>query len=338
MSTTNSSIQGAYVDALLKEIIKRSYEFRDYTADTLYIGGGTPTTLRSGDLTRIVNRVKDNFNLNLSEFTIECNPESFESKAEELKTIGVTRLSFGVQSTNDVTLKRIGRLHDKDAALRALETSELVTDNVSADIMFNLPGETLTDVERTLDDLADKVKHIAAYALTVEEGTPIQKSGYKTNDELERNMYDITCSILLKKGFARYEVSNFARKGYECKHNLKYWRRDEYLGLGAAAHSYYKGVRYAETDCVEDYICGAPRTVTELSEQDVENEFVMLSLRLDEGLSLKKFKELFNRDFTDGREDVINRLGKCLSVSSESIKIADEYVYVGNAITAELLK
>ena len=331
-------MRDAYVKALLDEIALRSQEFKDYTADTLYIGGGTPTVLEGGDLTRIVKRIKDCFDIDLSEFTIECNPESFERRAEELKVIGVNRLSFGVQSLNDLTLKKIGRLHDRETALNVLDSAKQVTDNISADIMFNLPNETVDDVARTLNDLKDKVKHISAYALTVEDGTSLKKSGYVTDDDLERSMYDKTCGILRECGFSRYEVSNFARKGYECKHNLKYWHRDEYLGLGAAAHSFYNGVRYAETNCIKDYIEGAPRTLTELSESDAENEFIMLSLRLDEGLSQERFKELFNREFKDGREDAIKRLNKCLDVSSERVRIADEYVYVGNTITAELLK
>ncbi len=338
VSTADLSLRDAYIDALLEEIPNRAFEFCDYTVDTMYIGGGTPTSLQSGDLTRIINRIKDCFNLNLSEFTVECNPESFENKAEELKGIGVTRLSFGVQSTNDTTLKRIGRLHDRDTALRALETSLFVTDNVSADIMLDLPSETLADVEHTLNDLADKVKHISAYALTVEDNTPMRKSGYVTDDDLERSMYDATRETLANKSFNRYEVSNFARKGYECRHNLKYWKMDEYLGLGVAAHSYCNGIRYAETDCIEDYIDGKPRTVIERTATDAENEFIMLSLRLDEGLPFKKFKELFGIDFANGREDALKRLNKCLDISNERVKISDEYVYVGNAIIAELLK
>lgn len=337
VSTTNAELQREYVKALKREITRWAGKACDCVADTLYIGGGTPTCLYAGGLAEIYGAIADSFKLRLAEFTVECNPESLDGKIGELKDIGANRLSIGVQSLNDTVLERIGRLHDGKTALNALNTAHRVTDNVSADIILGLPLDSAESVTKTVKGVGEYCKHVSAYALSVERGTALYSDGCRINGDYERELYDRTVAELNGLKLERYEVSNFARSGYESKHNLKYWRREEYVGLGAAAHSFFDGFRYAGSSDISEYIKGAEPTVKKVAQSEAENEYIMLALRTREGLDVNEYEKLFNKSFYIGREKALLKLKPCLEINEDRVAIRSDYVYVGNAVTVELM-
>jgi oxygen-independent coproporphyrinogen-3 oxidase len=254
---------GAYVGALVKEAELFGRVLKNMTFDTAYFGGGTPSLLRLENFEKIFGALRKNFCLNSdAEITVEGNPSDFrsEEKLRLLRELGANRISVGIQTMNDETLKKIGRAQTAADNLSALEKISENFDNFSADIMLGLPDEGLKDVEKTLKTVLDfGAKHISAYALKVEENTPLQKNidGGRLEicgDDMTVDIYDLVLSELKKRGIERYEISNFSAKNYECRHNLNYWKRREYLGLGAAAHSFLNGARFENPRDIDAYI------------------------------------------------------------------------------------
>lgn len=282
---------GDYIDAVIRE----AENYAGEKADSVFIGGGTPSFLPEGEMRRLVEGVTRSIGIAPgAEFTIEANPNSLTpQKAREYAALGANRLSLGLQAVQPELLERIGRIHTYADFLRALEAAQAAGfSNISADIMYALPGQTLAQAEETARTVAAlPLSHISAYALKLEKGTPMY--GMKQPDEeLDRAMFHGIRAILEKAGFARYEISNFGKPGRECAHNLKYWTLKDYVGLGAAAHSCYRGARFSNEDRLDSYIEGITKkgtgqiTYVKRSEYDRIFEKIMLETRLTRGMEL----------------------------------------------------
>lgn len=281
--------------ALCKEIKERQNEAGE-PIRTIYIGGGTPSTLRLEDLTAINQSITSQC---IAEYTVEFNPgDATEEYIRGLKDIGVNRLSMGVQSFQDELLQLIGRRHNAQQAIEAVQMAqEAGFDNLSIDLIYALPGQTMeqwkADIEKAL---RFGIQHISTYGLMYEEGTALTKMRdrgeiQETDEETENAMYDYLCERLKEAGFVHYEVSNFALPGYEAKHNSSYWDGTPYVGVGAGAHSYIRNIRSWNPNDLEAYIRGIEegtlvRESETLSEQDLYNERIMLGLRTNKGIPL----------------------------------------------------
>ena len=341
VSTPDLSSQNAYIYRLKTEIAQRS---DNLAVDTIYFGGGTPSITPRGGFTEIAAGLRKSFDLSdLTEFTAEANPESVTPEfLTESREVGVTRLSMGLQSASDEILKTIGRLHTVSDFMNAVSLAKKFgIENVSGDLIVGLPGQDETDVIKAVE-LFDKLglTHVSAYALTVEEGTPLYRSGYKTDDDREADLYDAAVGNLRKYGYYRYEVSNFARDGKIAWHNVKYWTGADYYGFGAAAHSLVKGRRIANTSDIAAYIADTAKpAIQSLTDEDKRTELVMLRLRTVAGLDLAEYKRLTKCDLAEEKSKEIERLVKygAITVDNGKITLTDKGFYVMNSVIEELL-
>ena len=292
-STTLLDRRKEYIDALIKEL--RSDRIRELESiKTIYLGGGTPSTLEANDIKRIIDTIGSQ---GVEEITMELNPG--DADIEYLKAIrqaGINRLSIGIQSFDDSLLRLIGRRHNAKQAVEAVKIAkEAGFDNISIDLMYALPTQTMEQWERTIDEaLSLNVQHISSYGLMYENGTAMtqmmEQGQIETIDEdTENEMYDYLCERLKQVGFIHYEVSNFALQGYESKHNSAYWNNTPYLGIGAGSHSYVPPVRSWNPSNLDTYINGINdgtliRESETLSEKDIYNERIMLGLRVNRGI------------------------------------------------------
>lgn len=285
-----------YVEALLAEIDGRA---DGRAIRTVFFGGGTPTQLSPAQLRKILHRLRTRFRLALdAEVTIEANPESVSQEVfERLKASGFNRVSIGVQSLTPAVLTSLGRVHDAAAALRALEQAVSAgIPDVNADLIFGTPGESMDDWRRSLEGVVEAgVDHVSAYALTIEQGTPLHAmvergSASAPDEDDQADKYELCHQYLSERGFRRYEVSNWAKPGAECRHNLGYWQAGDYFGFGAGAHSHFEGRRSWNLKSVQGYIGQSP-----LAEDDSEiisdraSEAAVLGLRLAEGIDVPSF-------------------------------------------------
>ena len=344
-SVTDQDLVDKYVDEIVTEIKKNASNHLDKIVKTIYFGGGTPSILSVANLEKIFNAITKYFSVNLKEATIEVNPNS----AENIKLypkIGFNRLSIGVQSTDDVILKKLGRLHDSAQAIKTLDEAGEFFDNLSADLIIGVDDNQ--NVIADLDLILPKVTHLSSYILKIEAGTPLN---LLVNDNLVSvatedstvSQYDLMYDTCNKFGFYRYEVSNFSHLGKESLHNLSYWRMVDYLGFGPSAYSYIDGVRYYNSNSLSDYCngkhSGYGMQVLErpYSVQEDMKEYVMLALRTTEGLILSDFKLRYNLDYIDTHLSAVKKMGEYLSVSDDRIAIHPEFFLVQNYIIRELL-
>ena len=295
----------AYVEALLNEIntLSRTREFvkEPFEADTLYLGGGTPSVLSGEELFRIINTAKDNFSVpDDAEITVECNPNSdIEGILPSLLKAGVNRISLGLQSAVDKERRLLGRQSNKS---RVKEVIELLKsngiNNISLDVMLGIPYQTEESLRETLDFVIESgVPHISAYMLKIEEGTHFYKNYDKydfPDDEKTIIFYNQCADALEKAGFTHYEISNFSKDGFESRHNTKYWNLENYLGIGPGAHSYIDGKRFYFESDTECFINGEKAVFDDFG-GDAE-EYIMLRLRLKKGLCLSELKEIYGRE------------------------------------------
>lgn len=355
----------SYVNSLLREIEKQSIFYGDHRVVSIFLGGGTPSLLSAQETGRILERVRARFSLaEDAEITIECNPGT--ATAEKLKnyiTYGINRLSIGLQSTDDGELERIGRIHNyRDF----LETYELAREegfrNINIDLMAALPGQSLASYRKTLERvIALSPEHISAYSLILEEGTSlyVNRGLYTFPDEdEEREMYELTEKVLGEACFHRYEISNYAKAGYECRHNKVYWRRGDYVGFGLGASSMVGNVRWKNPDTHADYAAyvekmepadksramhiaqtraewmtaAGAREVQPLTLQEQMEEFMFLGLRLTEGVDLEEFRRCFGktadeiygkqmRDFV--AQGLLEREGQRLRLTPRGIDVSN---------------
>ena len=336
-----------YNQSILQNTILYSTGFEDCIIDSVYFGGGTPSVYFEGGLGSVLNAVKENYNLSDGcEITAEANPESLTAeKANEWACSGVNRVSIGLQSADAVLLKAVGRRHTYEGFLRAYENAVSAgIENISADIMLGLPEQTVKDVEDTIKVFYKLpfLRHLSVYALKLEKGTPLYNrmtNGERqiANDDEAADMYDTAYRLLKGYAFRRYEVSNFAKRGFECRHNLKYWNLEEYLGLGVSAHSYYGGKRYAFTNDINRFIAGEKPVCTELNDEDRRTEYVMLKLRLNEGIFLDDYHKKFGTRLEAGEGAKFLLKHNMIGVSNGRLFVLPDKFYVMNSIIIKLL-
>ncbi len=314
--------------------------------DTIYIGGGTPSLLSIKQLEKIIQAVKENFNLAEDyEFTIECNPNSIdEEKLKFYKQCGINRLSIGVQSLDDDQLKFAGRLHNGDCAMKAIEMAGKYFDNISCDVLIGLLGMNKDKYIMQIEKLiSNGVKHISAYMLQIEKGTLIEKIVKEKRvtlplDEDCIEVYDRTAKFLAENAFYQYEVSNFAINGYESKHNLKYWTGEEYVGFGLSAHSYLGGKRISCADRLDLYYKDEGEFSEELSNKELIEEHIMLGLRCKIGINknylLEKGYDITKNSYL---QDFIEKEIIITQKDDNILKLNPQYYGVNNFIITSLL-
>lgn len=308
-----------YVQALLMEIERyRGTETADRKIKTLYIGGGTPSTLSVKQLECIMQKIKCTFNFRGDmETSMEMNPgTASKEKCRALYQMGINRLSIGLQSTNDMELKTLGRIHSYEDFLNTYTwCREAGFQNINVDLMAALPYQTVESYTTGLRKIIRLApEHISAYSLILEEGTPFYQK-YNSgcyplpDEEQERLMYRETEQILAQAGYERYEISNYAKKGYACRHNLVYWQGGDYLGLGLGSSSYMDGVRFHNTTDLNTYVNQGAYVEDreELSVQAKMEEFMFLGLRVMAGVSGTEFEKRFGKTMEDVYGDVLRK-------------------------------
>ncbi len=306
-----------YIECLIKEI---NCKCKNFVIDSIFIGGGTPSYLPNKLIEKLLNSINK---LNLTdsiEFTIECNPGTVtEEKLKLMKNLGVNRLSLGLQAVQSSLLKSIGRIHDfKEFEESFRIARETGFNNINVDIMFGLPNQTVEQWKETLKIITSfEPEHISAYSLIIEEGTPFYEMYHSgklklPSEDEEREMYYTTLKLLKEKGYYQYEISNYAKKGKECKHNLVYWNSKEWIGVGLAAASFINGERLKNYSLIEDYINSVKNynsTYEEIirnTEKDNIEEFMFMGLRKIEGIEERDFESRFNKSIDEVYRNVIN--------------------------------
>ncbi len=304
-----------YVSAMLHHI-RQSKEQIPNRFDTIFIGGGTPTALSDSLLKELLYNLRTLFPDTVSEFTVEANPKTLtKEKMRILSGYGVNRMSLGLQAWQNSLLQTLGRTHTREDFLESLEMIFASgINNVNADVMYGLPNQTIDNWQETLESLtALELPHISCYSLTIAEGTPFSQKlpAPLPDEETEREMNHLSKKILSKKDIFRYEISNYAKTGWECKHNLIYWKGQEYAAFGAGASGYLQGIRYTWEENPEAYI----RHVNEntilpyVQEQvmDFLGESIMLRLRLTEGVNFLEMEQQFGPHWITPYEDVLQK-------------------------------
>jgi len=300
-------IQKRYVDRLIEEIKTASAGFRDTTVMSVFVGGGTPSILKSEEIVRIFDALRNTFNIEeTAEISMEANPGTVtKEKLLDYRRAGINRLSFGLQSADNQELKALGRIHTYEEFLESYRLArDCGFENINVDLMSALPGQTVDSWLETLKKVAAlKPEHISAYSLIIEEGTPFYEmygdgrgEDLLPDEDSEREMYHRTKTVLKDLGYERYEISNYAKPGFECRHNVGYWTNVPYLGLGLGASSYIEGCRFQNTADLDEYLngdLGVRQEELVLSEQDMQEEYFFVGLRMVRGVSLKQFEERF---------------------------------------------
>lgn len=344
-----------YAAALRAEILREVPPLRARWGDvaTVYIGGGTPTALPAPLLTGILQTLRAAAGTPV-ECTVEANPGTVDADClAQLRAAGVNRLSLGVQSFDDRLLRAIGRIHTAEEARAAFRAARAAGfDNISLDLMYGLPTQTLDDLKESVaETLALAPEHISVYGLIVEEGTPFAAAAAAgqlalPSEEAAEEMYDYLMEELPARGYTRYEISNFAREGYESRHNLGYWRNAPYLGIGAAAHGYLDGARWGNEPDTERYIramrAGGRVHIPEDAERTSENameEYAFLALRTAQGIDAADFRRTFGTTIDDVYGAVIERytmLG-LLHRADGFVALTNAGMKMGNEVFAEFL-
>lgn len=328
-----------YLDVLEKEI---NSLYKGEVLDTLYIGGGTPTSLDINRLTRLLQILKKFKLSNNYEFTFECNIENTDKgKLELLKYYGVNRLSFGVQSFNKNMLKLLNRDYTKEDIFDIIDTAHIVGfKNINIDLIYGVPNENLDILKKDiLLFLKLDITHISTYALMIENNTVLSNLNYKNIDEdLEYEMYSYIKDKLVENNFNHYEISNYSKVGYESKHNLNYWNNNSYYGFGLGAVSYIDNYRITNTSNMRNYLNN--RYEKERAYEDKKTQMsneIILGLRKTEGISLKHFEEKFNvriEDIYDIKKLIYNHM---LEEENGYLKINEKYLYISNEILCEFI-
>lgn len=335
-----------YLSALCRHIA--SFEnTKDRTVDTVYFGGGTPTLLTSKQAEKVIETVRSTFRVaDNAEITFECNPGTVTKEyLKELYGLGVNRLSVGVQSFNDEELKALGRIHTANDAEKALDDAKNAGfENISADIMFGIPLQTVASFHSTLKRTAELgVFHVSAYGLILEPHTPFFENREKLalpDEDTEYSMYNQAVSYLRDHGLKRYEISNFAMNGYESRHNLKYWNRQDYLGFGVSAHSCFNETRFCAPNSVSEYINGRSVEKTEeISNNDAMAEYVMLGMRKENGIDENAFFVQFGVSFEKAYGKKTEQYVKqgFIVRDNDRCRFSDSGFYVSNTVLSDIL-
>ena len=350
-----NEMQEKYVEAVINEIKNITHKEK-YTVTTIYFGGGTPSILNPEYIKNILQEIESSFEiLDDAEITIEINPGTVnEEKLKRYKEYGINRLSIGLQSANDKILKKIGRIHDyKQFEETFFYARKCGFKNINVDLMIGLPTQTIEDVKQTLEKIIQKnPEHISVYSLIIEEGTIIEKLINENklqlpDEETERIMYWTVVNELKENGYNQYEISNFSKKTYESKHNTNCWKQKQYIGLGTSAHSYLNKKRYSNTNNIEEYIKNIQennisKNITiheEQTEESTMNEYMLLGLRMIQGININEFKQKFKIDPTIKYKEILEKLQKenLIQITETSIKLTKQGIDFGNIVWEEFI-
>lgn len=341
-----------YVDSVKKEIehVKIKSEIT-----TIYIGGGTPSYIDSKFIVQILEKIKEKNVAQDAEITIEVNPGTVtQEKLQDYIECGINRISIGLQTTNDELLKQIGRIHNYEQFLETYKLAKKVGfKNINVDLMLGLPNQRIIDLKESLENVLKLApKHISVYSLIVEDGTPIankiENGKLKLpDDELERNMYWYVKNTLELNGYKHYEISNFAQKGYESKHNMNCWNQMEYVGIGTGAHSYRDITRYSNTEDIKEYIKNVQkgefeknRIIHEIQkEEDSKKEFMLLGLRKIDGLKISEFKNKFGDNPIYLYRNELKKLSdeKLIIIQDDNIRLSNKGIDLANLVWEEFV-
>ncbi len=341
------NLMDEYCDALKREIL--SYSVGE-SVDTIYFGGGTPTLLGAERLADVLETLVSHFKVITDcEITAECNPGTIDAEGlSRLYSAGFNRLSIGLQSTDDAMIKRLGRIHSYQEFLECFQNAKRVGfANLSLDLMYGLPHQTREEWRGVLRTaLKCNPKHLSCYGLKIEEGTPFATMELALpSDDTMREMYDDCVEILREAGYERYEISNFAKPGYESRHNLKYWNYENFIGFGAGAYSCKDGERWSNFSGIAEY-CRAVREKNSAIEEKVlltreeqMSEFCFLGLRTEKGIGQDKFKKQFGQEITDvfGKILFKNLERKTMIYHEGRYRLAPEFFYVSNGVLADFV-
>ncbi|MFA6830086.1 MAG: radical SAM family heme chaperone HemW [Bacilli bacterium] len=338
---TNSFSHEKYIDSLLKEI--DSLNIPENSLKTIYIGGGTPTCLSRAEFSRLLSYLHQHFPAT-EEFTVEGNPESTDYEKCQIMSInGVNRVSLGVQSANETILKSLYRRHNRNDVINSVENlRKSGITNINLDFIYGLPEMTEKDID---DDLSFAFSlnpsHLSFYSLQIEEGTIFynQKLESESDEQLAKDYNHIRFS-LQKHGYQRYEVSNFSKPGFESKHNLTYWKDQQYYACGVSASGYIGNKRYVNTKSISNYIKGINHQKVDLIDSKSEEfEYLMLNLRLTKGFKISDFNQRFNKNFFEEYfQEIQNITCKYISLRNETLRIKKPYIYIMDTILLKLLK
>jgi oxygen-independent coproporphyrinogen III oxidase len=350
----NEAEMESYVRALLNEMEQAAKDARNRRVDTIFFGGGTPTTLPFADLARILEACRQQFQVDPeAEITCEANPATIpQTDLAQLRESGFNRLSIGVQSFDPDELKRLERVHSVDEIYLTVERARQAGfDNLSLDLMFGLPGQT---VERWRDNLQKAIDlepdHISAYNLTIEPDTVFYKQQSQGQlkmppDDFQRELFEITIDTLTGAGYEHYEISNYAQPGKQSRHNLNYWVDGEYIGLGAGASSFFNGDRFKNTNLPARYITQINKSKTAVESRETPDrrqrmgEAVMLGLRLSQGLNLTTFEQQFGISFQDAFGDTVTRLEGMglIELHNDRAALTREGLFLADSVIIEFI-
>lgn len=327
-----------------KKLENEMLSFERCNVDTIYFGGGTPSCIDSFYICSFLEKIYKHFNVKKdAEITIEVNPDSVDcDKLNSYKEAGINRISMGAQSFVDEELKFLGRLHDAKGIRTAYELiRKCGFDNVSLDLMFGLPNQTMENLNYSINEILKlSPEHISCYGLKIEEGTCLYNQLelgriFPIDDDLFADMYENLCERLASKGYIQYEISNFSLKGKESKHNSRYWMCDEYIGLGAGASSYLKGVRSKNTNNLLNYKNEVEEVLTL---NDKMSEFVVLGLRMTEkGINTEEFGVRFGKNIYDVFEKQLKKHSQFIIQEGSVLKLKRNAYYISNAILSDFL-
>lgn len=339
-----------YLRALCGEMASWRERMEGHEVISVFLGGGTPSLLSEAQIARLLESAASQFRISPdAEITMEANPGTLTlPKLRACRAAGVNRLSFGVQAMDDRLLRRLGRIHTVREAVDAVEMARAAGfDNVSLDLMYALPGQSRADWRSTLRDaVALEPEHISAYSLIVEEGTPLARQVARGEAELPDedaavDMHREAVHFLSEAGYERYEISNYARPGRACRHNIIYWERGEYLGLGCAAHSLVGETRFENPRDLDRYLAGERQlNVEHIDRQEAMEEMLMLATRMCRGMNLADYRRQFGEDFLRTRMRMLERLRKMGLVewSADFLWLTERGLELQNAVVVELLE
>ncbi|MBQ7907561.1 MAG: radical SAM family heme chaperone HemW [Clostridia bacterium] len=341
----SSSEIDSYIDCLCEQIKREEADYQGYVVDTIFLGGGTPSLASPKSIDKLFSQIRSSLLVDKNaEISIEINPGTIDKeKLQAYKRNGINRISIGLQSTKDTDLKVLGRIHTYEEFLKTYkEIRGLGFENISVDLMYGLPNQKTEDFLKILEDVVDFApEHISAYCLKIEENTPfgrIKDTLCLPSDDEEYEAYLALCRFLESKGYLQYEISNFAKEGYRSRHNLRYWLGEEYLGLGPGAHSFIDGKRFYYDSSLDGYMIKQEKHYEEdegsLSKMD---EYVMLRLRLSDGVNGNEFYTTFGTELTKAYPTIEKfiKSGHVL-VNEDKYKLSTDGLFVSNYILTEL--
>ena len=344
-----------YLNYLGEEMKLYKEEIKNREIDSIFVGGGTPSILNENEINILFEKIKENFNIKSNaEITMECNPGTLTlNKLKAMKKSGVNRLSIGLQAVQNHHLKYIGRIHTfEEFEKNYHDAKQMGFDNINIDLMYALPNQSREDWMESLEKVVKlNPTHISAYSLILEENTELfkmyERDEFNLLDEnTDIEMYEYTINYLKSHGYNQYEISNYAKDNFECKHNVLYWKCEEYVGIGASASGYFNGIRYnniCELDNYEKMILEGEKPIEweeKLSIKDEIEESIFLGLRMNEGIQISDFKEKYNFDFEKEYKNEIEKLSKMelIEIDNNRMKLTQKGREISNSVFVEFIK